>query len=80
MTRTPTNFGPYENEYKAKVSRPRRLLKAGLQVLIVTLAVILAGLFLFPMGAHDAESVDGAQAVGGFMSAPPAPQASKKAP
>jgi len=53
MNRTPTNFGPYENEYKAKVSGPRRLLKAALQVLLMTIAVVLAGLFLFPMGAHS---------------------------
>ena len=49
MSRTPTNFGPYEHEYKARVPRRRRLIKLALQLAVVAVAVTLAGLFLFPM-------------------------------
>ncbi|HEY2256550.1 MAG TPA: hypothetical protein VGI11_13010 [Variovorax sp.] len=52
--RTPTNFGPYEHEYKARVSRSRRLLRIALQLALVAVAVILAGVFLFPMTGNEA--------------------------
>ncbi len=48
MKRTPTNFGPYEREYVARVSWPRRLLKAAVQLALTATAVALAGVFLFP--------------------------------
>lgn len=52
MSRKPTNFGPYEREYQARVSRSRRLLKGVVQAILAAAAVILAGVFLFPLNAH----------------------------
>ena len=80
MTRTPTNFGPYEHEYQARLSgravpgQADAALAADRDPAVILRAVPVSD------GRPDAEAVDGAQAVGGFMSAPPAPQASKKAP
>ncbi|SCK34648.1 hypothetical protein VAR608DRAFT_3100 [Variovorax sp. HW608] len=51
MKRT-TNFGPYEREYRARVSRSRRLLRNAMQMILAAAAVILAGVFLFPLNAH----------------------------
>lgn len=53
MSRTPTNFGLYEEE-KSHGSRSRRLLKGILQAALTVLAVVLAGLFLFPLSAAHA--------------------------
>ena len=58
MTRTPTNFGPYEVEYKRRVSRSRRWLRAAVQVFATAAAVVLAGLFLFPLNAHAGRSCE----------------------
>lgn len=58
MRRAPTNFGPYEIEYRAQVSRPRRMLRAILQVFAAAAAVVLAGLFLFPLNAHAGRSCE----------------------
>jgi hypothetical protein len=65
--RTPTNFGPYEHEYKARVSRSRRLLRIGLQLALVAIGVILAGVFLFPMTSNEAAL--GSEDFGGIESA-----------
>ena len=54
MNRTPTNFGPYEREYRSRISRPRHLLKVALQLIAMTAAVVLAGVFLFPMNPRTA--------------------------
>lgn len=58
MSRTPTNFGPYEHEYKARVPRRSRLLKLALQLALVAVAVTLAGLFLFPMSKPQGGGVE----------------------
>jgi hypothetical protein len=58
MRRAPTNFGPYEIEYRARVSRPRRMLRAMLQVFAAAAAIVLAGLFLFPLSAHAGRSCE----------------------
>lgn len=65
MSRKPTNFGPYEREYQARVSRLRRLLKGAVQAILAAAAVTLAGVFLFPLNAH-------AQQVPGALDGPPA--------
>jgi len=58
MSRIPTNFGPYEREYRTRVSRSRRLLGAAVQGVLTALAVVLAGLFLFPLHAHAGRSCE----------------------
>ncbi|MBO9651406.1 MAG: DUF2145 domain-containing protein [Variovorax sp.] len=58
MTRTPTNFGPYEREYQARFSRTRRLLKGAVQAILTAAAVVLAGVFLFPLNAHAGRSCE----------------------
>lgn len=58
MTRIPTNFGPYEREYQARVSRTRRLLKGAAQAVLAAAAVVLAGVFLFPLNAHAGRSCE----------------------
>jgi hypothetical protein len=58
MRRAPTNFGSYEIEYRARLSRPRRMLRAILQLLGAAAAVVLAGLFLFPLNAHAGRSCE----------------------
>lgn len=76
MKRTPTNFGPYENEYRARVSWQRRWLGVAIQLGLVLLGVLLAGYFLFPMGAPSNDGI-------GQPAAPPespAPAASAPAP
>jgi hypothetical protein len=58
MRRSSTNFGTYEIEYRARVSRPRRMLRAVLQLLGAAMAVVLAGVFLFPLNAHAGRSCE----------------------
>jgi hypothetical protein len=58
MKRTPTNFGPYEREYEARVSPARRLLRAAVQLVLAAAAVALAGVFLFPLNAHAGRSCE----------------------
>ena len=58
MKRIPTNFGPYEREYQARVSRTRRLVRAALHLALTAAAVALAGIFLFPLSAHAARSCE----------------------
>ncbi|MBT2321627.1 DUF2145 domain-containing protein [Variovorax paradoxus] len=53
-----TNFGSYEIEYRRRVSRPRRLLRSVLQLFAAAAAVVLAGLFLFPLNAHAGRSCE----------------------
>ena len=58
MRRLPTNFGDYEAEYRRRVPRMRRWLRAVLQMVAAALAVVLAGLFLFPINAHAGRSCE----------------------
>ena len=58
MRRIPTNFGDYDAEYRRRVPRMRRWLRAVLQMLAAALAVVLAGLFLFPINAHAGRSCE----------------------
>jgi hypothetical protein len=83
MKRTPTNFGPYESEYRQRVTWGRRWLLILLQLALVALGVVLAGLFLFPMGPAVNESTgELVQPFPAFPSAAaaPAPAASQAAP
>jgi hypothetical protein len=66
MKRTPTNFGPYENEYRASVSWQRRWLGVAAQLALVLIGVLLAGYFLFPMGTPSNDGI-------GPLTEPPAP-------
>jgi hypothetical protein len=61
MNRVRTNFGPYEAEHRARVSRPRRLLRGAVQVILTAAVVVLAGVFLFPMSAHAGRSCEQAK-------------------
>lgn len=61
MTRIPTNFGPYEREYQARFSRVRRMLESAVQLILTALAVIVAGVFLFPLSAHAGRSCEQAK-------------------
>lgn len=61
MKRVPTNFGPYDREYQARVSRTRRLLKAAMQAILTAVVVALAGTFLFPLKAHAGRSCEQAK-------------------
>lgn len=63
MSRTPTNFGPYEREYRSRVSRSRHLLKVAVQLILMTGAVVLAGLYLFPMHARTAAPTQQLQSI-----------------
>ncbi len=47
-----TNFGPYDAEEASRLPRWKRFVRRVGQVVLMVLAVILAGLFLFPMHAH----------------------------
>jgi hypothetical protein len=58
MRRVPTNFGPYEREYQARVSLTRRILKAVVQLILTAAVVVLAGTFLFPLNAHAGRSCE----------------------
>ena len=58
MRRIPTNFGPYEREYQARVSLTRRILKAVVQLILTAAVVALAGTFLFPLNAHAGGSCE----------------------
>jgi len=58
MKRSSTNFGPYEREYLARVSRSRRLLKTAMQMILAAAAVALASAFLFPLDAHAGRSCE----------------------
>lgn len=82
MSKATTNFGPYDREYQARVPRERRLLKGILQVLLMLAAVILAGLFLFPLNAHSGRSGEHATQTAGLAAAPglsePAAQVEKE--
>lgn len=57
MKRSTTNFGDYELEYR-RVPCARRWLRAMLQVFAAAAAVVLAGLFLFPLSAHAGRSCE----------------------
>lgn len=84
MKRTPTNFGPYESEYRQRVTWGRRWLLILLQLALVALGVVLAGLFLFPMGPavneETGELVQPFPAFPAFPAAAAAPAASEAAP
>jgi hypothetical protein len=58
VRRIPTNFGSYETEYRSRVSRARRGLRAVMHLLAAAVAVVLAGLFLFPLNAHAGRSCE----------------------
>jgi hypothetical protein len=85
VKRIPTNFGPYENEYRARVPRQRRLLGIALQLALVAIGVVLAGFFLFPMSAPINDGFSDqvelpARAASAPASAPNAPNAPKARP
>ena len=59
MIRRITNFGSYEADRAAKVPRWQRVLWAALRIVLLALAVSLAGLFLFPSKpAHAGRSCE----------------------
>ncbi|MBC7393399.1 MAG: hypothetical protein H7340_08685 [Variovorax sp.] len=55
MIRRITNFASYEADRAAKVPRWQRVLWAALRIVLLALAVSLAGLFLFPTKPAHAE-------------------------
>jgi len=57
MKKTHTNFGPYAQEH-ARVPLRRRWLRMLLELLALGAAVMMAGLFLFPLKAHAGRSCD----------------------
>jgi len=57
MSRQITNFGPYEREYRERVSRPRHLLKLALQMTLGGAVVIAAGVFVFPIDPETRAAV-----------------------
>jgi hypothetical protein len=58
VKRGPTNFGSYEMEYRSQVSQARRGLRAVMHLIAAAVAVVLAGLFLFPLKAHAGRSCE----------------------
>ncbi|MDM0017399.1 hypothetical protein [Variovorax saccharolyticus] len=57
MSRQSTNFGPYEHEYRQRVSRPQHLAKLGLQAAAMAATVIVAGVFVFPMDPDARQAI-----------------------
>jgi hypothetical protein len=58
VKRIPTNFGNYEIEYRSRVPRVGRGLRSMMHLIAAALAVVLAGLFLFPLNAHAGRSCE----------------------
>jgi hypothetical protein len=58
VKRIPTNFGSYEIDDRGRLPRARRWLWSALNLLAAVLAVVLAGLFLFPLNAHAGRSCE----------------------
>lgn len=56
MTRIPTNFGSYEIDEREAMPPVQRWLRQLREVLLTALAVVLAGLFVFPAKALDVTS------------------------
>ncbi|VWX60170.1 conserved hypothetical protein [Burkholderiales bacterium 8X] len=58
MTRTPTNFGPYQDEYQQGMPLWRRVLILFVKTVLTVAGVVAAGTFVFPVEAHAGRSCE----------------------